>query len=102
MMQITIGAVQAFTERVVHGTTANRAKAEGWLAQNPIVVTALNPLIGYSQGAELVKEAASRNMTIHDIAIEKANDGKLKNVNGDRLVTSEEIEDALGDLRRLT
>ena len=86
----------------MHGITANRAKAEGWLAQNPIVVTALNPLIGYSQGAELVKEAALRNMTIHDIAIEKANDGKLKNVNGDRLVTSEEIEAALGDLRRLT
>ncbi len=102
MMQITIGAVQAFTDRAVRGITANRAKAEGWLAQNPIMVTALNPLIGYSQGAELVKEAASRNMTIHDIAIEKANDGKLKNVNGDRLVTSEEIEAALGDLRRLT
>ncbi|MBN8579031.1 MAG: aspartate ammonia-lyase [Anaerolineae bacterium] len=102
MMQIMIGAVQAFTDRAVRGITANRAKAEGWLAQNPIVVTALNPLIGYSQGAELVKEAASRNMTIHDIAVEKAKDGKLKNVNGDRLVTLEEIESALGDLRRLT
>ena len=102
MMQITIGAVQAFTDRAVRGITANQAKAEGWLAQNPIVVTALNPLIGYRRGAELVKEAASRNMTIHDIAVEKVKDGKLKNMNGDRLVTLEEIESALGDLRRLT
>lgn len=102
MMQITIGAVQAFTDRAVRGLTANRAKAEGWLAQNPIVVTALNPLIGYSQGAELVKEAVTRNMTIHDIAVEKAKDGRLKNVDGDRLVTIEEIEATLGDLRRLT
>ncbi len=102
MMQITIGAVQAFTDRAVRGLTANRAKAEGWLAQNPIVVTALNPLIGYSQGAELVKEAVIRNMTIHDIAVEKAKDGRLKNVDGDRLVTIEEIEATLGDLRRLT
>ncbi|MBK8784694.1 MAG: aspartate ammonia-lyase [Anaerolineales bacterium] len=102
MMQITIGAVQAFTDQAVRGITANRVKAEGWLAQNPIVVTALNPLIGYSQGAELVKEAAARNMTIHDLAVEKAKDGKLKNVNGDRLVTIEEVEAALGDLRRLT
>lgn len=102
MMQITIGAVQAFTDRAVRGLTANRAKAEGWLAQNPIVVTALNPLIGYSQGAELVKEAVIRNMTIRDIAVEKAKDGRLKNVDGDRLVTIEEIEATLGDLRRLT
>jgi len=102
MMQITIGAVQAFTDRAVREITANRAKAEGWLIQNPIVVTALNPLIGYSQGAELVKEAAARNMTIHDIAVEKAKDGRLKNVNSDQLITVEEIETALGDLRRLT
>lgn len=102
MMQITIGAVQAFTDRAVRGIIANRVKAEGWLAQNPIVVTALNPLIGYSQGAELVKEAAARNMTIHDIAVEKAKDGRLKNFDGKRLVAIEEIENALGDLRRLT
>lgn len=102
MMQITIGAVQAFTEQAVKGLTANRAKAEGWLVQNPIVVTALNPLIGYSQGAELVKEAALRGLTIHAIAVEKAKAGTLKHIDGDRRVTIEEIEAALGDLRRLT
>ena len=102
MMQITIAAVRAFTERAVHDLTANRAKAEGWLAQNPIVVTALNPLIGYRQGGELVKEAEVRRLTIHDIAVEKAKAGKLKHVSGDRLVTVEEIEAALTDLRQLS
>ena len=102
MMQLMIGAVQAFADRAVRGITANRVKAEGWLAQNPIVVTALNPLIGYRQGAELVKEATARNMTIHEIAVEKVKDGRLKNMNGGRLVTLEEIETALGELRRLT
>jgi fumarate hydratase class II len=102
MMQIMIGSVQAFTDRAVRGITANQEKAEGWLAQNPIVVTALNPLIGYSQGTELVKEAAARNMTIHDIAVEKAKDGGLKNVDGNRLITADEVEAALGDLRQLT
>ncbi len=53
-MQVTIGALQAFTERAVRGITPNRGKAEGWLAKNAIVVTALNPLIGYSAGAALV------------------------------------------------
>ena len=58
-------------------------------------MTALNPLIGYSQGAELVKEAAARSLTIHDIAVEKAKAGMLKHVDGDRLITVEEIEAAL-------
>jgi fumarate hydratase class II len=102
MMQITIGAARAFTERAVRGLTANRAQAEGWLALNPIIVTALNPLIGYSQGAELVKEAAARGLMIRDIAMEKARAGILKHVDGNRLVTIEEIEAALVDLRRLT
>jgi len=34
-----------FTDRTVCGITANRVKAEGWLVQNPIVLTTLNPLI---------------------------------------------------------
>ncbi|MBI5298419.1 MAG: aspartate ammonia-lyase [Chloroflexi bacterium] len=102
MMQITIGAVRVFTERAVRGITANQAKAEGWLAQNTIVVTVLNPLIGYSQGAELVKEAAARGLTIHAIALEKAKDGTLRHIADGRTVSIEEIEAALGDLRRLT
>ena len=102
MMHITISSVRAFTERAVHGLTANRAKAEGWLAQNPIVVTALNPLIGYSQGAELVKEASARRLTIYDIAVEKAKAGMLEHVDGDRLIAVEEIEAAINDLQRLT
>jgi fumarate hydratase class II len=94
--------VRAFTELAVRGLTANRAKAEGWLAQNPIVVTALNPLIGYEQGAELVKEAAARHLTIRDVAMEKAKAGTLKRIDRGQPVTIEEVEVALGDLRRLT
>jgi len=82
-MQVIIGAVQAFTEDAVRGLTANREKAEGWLAKNAIVVTALNPVIGYSQGASLVKEALKRDMAIRDLAIEKANAGLLKHRDND-------------------
>jgi fumarate hydratase, class II len=102
MMQLMTAAVQAFTGRAVNGLTANRQKAEGWLAQNPILVTALNPLIGYNQGAELVKEATVRGLTIYDIAIEKAKAGALKHVDEARPVSVEEVEAALGNLRRLT
>jgi fumarate hydratase class II len=102
MMQVMIGAVGAFTLRAVNGLEANREKAEGWLSKNAIVVTALNPVIGYSQGAALVKEALARNTAIREIALEQARAGKLKHRDEDRPVTVEEIESALSDLRRLT
>jgi fumarate hydratase class II len=101
-MQVIIGAVHAFTEDAVRGLTANREKAEGWLAKNAIVVTALNPVIGYSQGAALVKEALKRDMAIRDLAIEKANAGLLKHRDNDQPVRAEEIEHALHDMRHLT
>jgi fumarate hydratase class II len=101
-MQIIIGSVHAFTEYAVKGLTANREKAEGWLAKNAIVVTALNPVIGYAQGAALVKEALKKDMAIRDLAIEKARAGQLKHRDNDDPVSVEEIEHALNDMRRLT
>jgi fumarate hydratase class II len=101
-MQVTIGAVRVFTERLMSGLTANRQKAEGWLAKNAIVVTALNPLIGYAQGAALVKEALERDIAIRELAVAKAGAGALKHRDEDRPVTVAEIEAALNDLRRLT
>ena len=102
MMQVVIGSVNAFTERAVKGLTPNREKAEGWLGKNAIIVTALNPVIGYSQGAALVKEALASNASIKELAIGKAKAGELKHRDEDRPVKPEEIESALGDLRKLT
>ena len=101
-MQVMIGAVTAFTQSAVLGLKANREKAEGWLSRNAIIVTALNPLIGYSQGAQLVKESLSRNISIRDLITEKTKAGILKHREDDRPVTMDEIEEVLGNLRRLT
>src|SRR5512138_2941079 len=101
-MQVVIGAVHAFTEGAVRGITANREKAEGWLAKNAIVVTALNPVIGYAQGAALVKESLKRDVAIREVAVEKAKAGQLKHRDNDQPVSAEEIEAALNDMRRLT
>ncbi|NIM93706.1 MAG: aspartate ammonia-lyase [Anaerolineales bacterium] len=102
MMQVLIGSIAAFTEKCVVGVVANREKAEGWLAKNAIVVTALNPIIGYSQGALLVKEASAREMTIREIAREKAAAGELHHRSEDRMVSVEEVEATLDNLIRLT
>jgi fumarate hydratase class II len=101
-MQVLIGALRAFTEKCVAGLEANNAVAEGWLAKNAIVVTALNPIIGYSEGAKLVKQALAENRAIRDIALEKLNGDGLRHIHEDRPVTAEEIKAALDDLRKLT
>jgi fumarate hydratase, class II len=46
-------------------------KAEGWLAKNAILVTALNPVIGYQKGAEVAKEAMATDRTVREVVIEK-------------------------------
>lgn len=102
MMHITIGAINAFTTKCVRGLAVNRLKAEGWLARNAIVVTALNPLIGYATGAALVKESLQRDMTIREVALEKARQGKLMHRDNGQPVSETEINNALSDLRKLT
>ena len=102
MMHVTIGAVKAFTDRCAVGVTANRPKAEGWLARNTIVVTALNPLIGYAAGAALVKEALNRDLTIQEVALEKAAQRALVNKDTGVPLTEAEIRLIFSDMRKFT
>jgi fumarate hydratase class II len=102
MMQVMIGSISAFTEKCVKGVQANSAKAESWLSKNAIIVTALNPLIGYAEGSKLVKESFERDSSIREVALEKAKAGKLLHKDETRPITLEEVEAALEDLRRLT
>ncbi len=70
-MDILINALDAFTTKCVVGITANREKAEGWLAKSTVLVTALNPVIGYLKAAEVSKEALARNVPIRQVVLEK-------------------------------
>jgi fumarate hydratase class II len=69
-MDVMIGAVKAFTEKCVVGMTANPERARSWVEKNPILVTVLNPIIGYSKGAEVVKKAMAENRSIRDVVVE--------------------------------
>jgi fumarate hydratase class II len=101
-VDIMTNAIQAFTTRCVVGIKANREKAEGWLGKNVIIVTALNPVIGYLEGAAIAKEAMARNLSVREVALEKISRGELKHVNTGGSVSIEEIDSVLGDLRALT
>jgi len=70
MMQVMIGSVNAFTDSCVVGLIANRERATGWLARNPILVTALNPVIGYLKGAEVAKKSLAENRSILEVVVD--------------------------------
>jgi fumarate hydratase class II len=88
MMQVLIGATRAFTDKCVAGLQANPEKAEGWLAKNAILVTALNPVIGYLKGAEVAKEAMATNRTIKEVVVEK---GYLTKDEADRILDARKM-----------
>lgn len=102
MMQIMIGSISAFTTKCVIGISANAEKAKGWLEKNLILVTALNPIIGYQKGAELVKEAMSRNLTIRELALEKAQQRLLINKKTNEPLIESEVVSIFQDLRKFT
>lgn len=102
MMHVMIGSIDAFTNKCVIGITANAEKAKGWLEKNSILVTALNPLIGYQVGAGLVKESIARNMTIRELSLEKVKDRLLINKNTQQPLKESDIMNVFSDLRKFT
>jgi fumarate hydratase class II len=57
-------------DNALAGFTVNRARLEDALARNPILVTALNPVIGYEKGAAIAKKAYAEGRPILDVAAE--------------------------------
>jgi fumarate hydratase class II len=46
----------------------NEARLQEALDRNPILVTALNPVIGYEKGAAIAKQAYKEGAAIRDVA----------------------------------
>jgi fumarate hydratase, class II len=57
-------------DRAVAGFTVNRERIAGLVDQNPILVTALNPLIGYDKAAQIAKKAYAEGRSVKDVAAE--------------------------------
>jgi fumarate hydratase class II len=57
-------------DRAVAGFKVNEARIAEALDRNPILVTALNPVIGYEKGAAVAKAAYAQGRPIRDVARE--------------------------------
>ncbi|MEO0436489.1 MAG: class II fumarate hydratase [Pseudomonadota bacterium] len=65
------GAMQVLAEKAIAGFEVNHAQIEDRLGRNPILVTALNPIIGYSKAAQIAKQAYASGAPIIDVAAEE-------------------------------
>jgi fumarate hydratase class II len=61
---------RALAERCVAGFEPNVARLDDALARNPILVTALNPVIGYERAAAIAKQAYAEGRPVLDVALE--------------------------------
>ncbi len=57
-------------DKAIDGFTVNTARLEQTLAHNPVLVTALNSVIGYELGAKIAKTAYLQNRPVIEVALE--------------------------------
>jgi fumarate hydratase class II len=88
-IEILTAATATFSERCVEGITANEERIRELLERNVIIVTALNPYIGYDNGAAVAKECLITGRSVREIVLEKG------------LMSEEELDRAL-QLERMT
>lgn len=60
-----------FSKNMIDGIKANSEKLESYIQKSPILVTLLNPYIGYLKAAEIYKESLTTSKTIKEIILEK-------------------------------
>jgi fumarate hydratase, class II len=61
---------RVLADKAIAGFTVREDNLQQALAKNPILVTALNPIIGYSKAAEVAKAAYKQGRPIIDVAAE--------------------------------
>jgi len=67
---ILANASVLLADKSIAGFKVNKARVNQALAMNPILVTALNPVIGYEKGAATAKQAYKEHRPIMDVALE--------------------------------
>ena len=63
-------ASRALADKAIAGFAVNDARLRAALARNPVLVTALNPIVGYEKAAEIAKQAYREGRPIIEVAAE--------------------------------
>ena len=63
-------AARLLAEKAVASFTVNQERIDDLIGRNPILVTALTPVIGYDKAAQIAKRAYAEGRRIEDVAAE--------------------------------
>ena len=66
-------AAALLADKAVAGFTVNRQHIADLVGQNSILVTALNPIIGYDKAAQIARRASAEGRSLKDVAAEMTN-----------------------------
>ncbi|MDO8793795.1 MAG: lyase family protein, partial [Vicinamibacterales bacterium] len=69
-IRLLAASFRALTTQAIAGFTVNETRLAEALDRNPILVTALNSVIGYDQGAAIAKRAYAEGRPVRDVAAE--------------------------------
>ena len=69
-LRLLTRAFDALTTRCIVGLDVNQERLAATVARNPVLVTALNPIIGYELGAKIAREAYRSGRPVRDVALE--------------------------------
>jgi fumarate hydratase class II len=67
-IELLANVSRALADAAIKGFTVNKARLDEALDRNPILVTALNAVIGYDKGAAIAKKAYKEGRAIRDVA----------------------------------
>ena len=70
---ILTGGMNVLAEKAIKSFKVNKKNIEAALNKNPILVTALNTVIGYAKAAEIAKKAYKENLPIIEVALAETN-----------------------------
>ena len=70
-IELLSNASVALADKAILGFTVNEHRLKQALSLNPILVTALNPIIGYENAAKIAKKAYEQHRPIIDVAEEE-------------------------------
>ena len=82
-IELLANASSTFAELCVDGLEANEVRARELVEKNAIIVTALNPHIGYDNGAKIAKEAVATGRSVRELVLEAG------------LLSEDEVDEAL-------
>ena len=77
-INLIAGSMKVLSKNAIKTFKVNEKNLESSLSKNPILVTALNPIIGYEKAAEIAKKAYKENRPIIEVAAQETDLSKAK------------------------